>query len=319
MSEERRRASGEEGARKTTGSERPAQNALFALNDRVETRYATGSNERRSFRSERPSRRAKCKYSYERVAARGSSARVANGVLRTNGAFSRPFYRSRVARSESARFLQAHHGSRISHFDGATNANQRMQDLDEDAASRQRIKELLFASPDAMLAEDEDRNLKMAMEMIQVIEPSLSSRNEANELVAVESGEMDAGITLKASTTKVHASVQEIAAFLHDFDSRMCASEASTWSDANRAMSDSKRPLPLGHTTPREQHTMPPTASPLVRTCVRPLFTPPPPLVHMCVAFSFTCPFVRAAFPPCPHMCVAISFTCARLVPLPSI
>jgi len=119
---------------------------------------------------------------------------------------------------------QAHFGSRVSHFDGAANANQQLQELEEDAASRQRIKNYLFDNADAALTEAEDRNLAMAMEMIQDIEPALGHRSSSNALVALQSGTIvsDSVCTVTAST-KIRASVQEIAAYLHDFDSHVRA------------------------------------------------------------------------------------------------
>ncbi|GMI50398.1 hypothetical protein TeGR_g12321, partial [Tetraparma gracilis] len=100
--------------------------------------------------------------------------------------------------------------SRVSHFDEGGEEARRAAD----AGSRASLKNILFGRHAEAADEDEERALELGKEFAEEIEQDMEPIEQDNQLVKLRGGKRG----LKVTAT-VRASAEDVAAFLHDFES----------------------------------------------------------------------------------------------------
>ncbi|GMH61058.1 hypothetical protein TrST_g370 [Triparma strigata] len=123
---------------------------------------------------------------------------------------------SSTSRSQNGRgrqYQQYHFASRVSHFDEGEQVGEKERRA-ADKESREALKLQLFGLGAAAPDRSEERALELGKELIQSIEQGMEPLIQNNKVVRLSGSEQG----LKATTT-VRASVTDIAAFLHDFES----------------------------------------------------------------------------------------------------
>ncbi|GMI34546.1 hypothetical protein TeGR_g7087, partial [Tetraparma gracilis] len=108
---------------------------------------------------------------------------------------------------------QQHLASRVSHFDAGVQEGEKERRA-ADAESRAALKLQLFGKDAAAPDKEEERALQLGRELVLEIERDMTPMKQSNQLVKLWSGKRG----LKATIT-VRASADDVAAFLHDYES----------------------------------------------------------------------------------------------------